>query len=223
MTTPDVFDDDDQPIAWFRLTIGYMRPGTRPDGTTYQTSRVNWHLETGVELPPEDITFGERNSWRVWGDGEGQDVGTSLGSTILGELLPMLSWWAGHAEREQLAYVAAANGKPEPPPPVRVRLVPMVTFALLEQAAVDLPELDRPELQTAEEVNALIRAEVLAVVQAEHRRQRAELHELLLEAQRLAKHTQLDDLQRVLEHAVALTEDGPADGLDPHRKGGADA
>lgn len=216
MKTPEVFEAE-QPIAWFRVTVGYMPPGTSATGKSYRTSRVNWYLEVDSDPPPEDITFGERNSWRVWGDGKGQDVGTALGSIVLGELLPTLSWWAGHAEREQLAHVAAAHGEAEPPPAVRVRLMPMVAAAILE--LVDLPELDEPSLRTGEEVRDLLRDQVVTVVQAEHRRQLAHLHELLVEAARLAKHTQLEDLLGVLEHAQHMTEDGPADGLDQYRKG----
>jgi hypothetical protein len=180
MSAPDVFESDEQPIAWFRLTVGYMPPGTNEAGRTYRTSRVAWFLESDDELPPDDITFSERNSWRVWGDGEGQDVGTGLGATILGELLPTLSWWAGHAERKQCAHVAAALGEAEPPAAVRVRLIPMVVAALIEQATVDLPELDAPGARTGEEVGELLRDEVVRLVRAEHQRELASVRDVLV-------------------------------------------
>lgn len=208
MKAPDMFEGDEQPIAWFRLTVGYMPPGTHASGRSYRTSRVMWFLEADAELPPEDIAFCERNSWRVWGDGEGQDPGTGLGSTILGELLPALSWWAGHAEREQLARVAAALGEPEPPPAVRVRLLPMVVAALIEQARSDLPELGAPEHRTGEEVGELLRDQVVALVQAEHRRQLGVLHGVL-EALRSEVGDDLPpDLERALAAALDMTKGG---------------
>lgn len=205
MTPPEVFQGDDDPIAWFRLTVGYMPPGKAQSGRTYRTSRVAWFFECDEELPPEDITFSERNSWRVWGDGEGQDVGTGLGATILGELLPTLSWWAGYAERKQSEYEAAALDEPAPPPAVRVRLLPMVVAALIEQVTVDLPELDAPNARTAAEVGELLRDEVVRRVQAEHRRQLATLGEVLEALQSEVGEDLPPDLQGALAAALVMT------------------
>lgn len=205
MKTPEVFEGDDQPIAWFRVTVGYMPPGKNQSGRSYRTSRVAWFFETDDELPPEDITFCERNAWRVWGDGEGQDVGTGLGATILGEFLPTLSWWAGHAERRQCAHVAAELGEAEPPAAVRVRLIPMVVAALIEQATVDLPELDAPNARTGEEACELMRDEVVRLVQAEHRRQLATLREVLEALQSEVGEDLPPDLQGALAAALVMT------------------
>ena len=45
MKTPEVFEGDEQPIAWFRVTVGYMPPGKNQSGRSYRTSRVAWFFE----------------------------------------------------------------------------------------------------------------------------------------------------------------------------------
>jgi hypothetical protein len=173
--------DEEPPVSWLRVSLDYLQPGeSLLTGRQHLNSKVTMTVESDLDLQAESAAgVFEGNTWTVWGDGDGEDAGTRLGAGVLAELLVTLSWWAGIAERKQLALV----GQVVPPGPERVRILPMVVNALLELTAVGFNELEG-QARTIDGVRELLRDQARDKERAELQARVAELERELAEARR---------------------------------------